>query len=63
MKVLPWALVGFAVGAGIGFMFGKKASSNFDGTVTTNVSGGKAVITFDAKKFVEGGLPDFLRRF
>jgi hypothetical protein len=57
-EFIPLAVVGFIVGAGLGFAWGKKAKSNIGKAVTTDVDGGVVTVQVDTIKAARAGLSD-----
>jgi hypothetical protein len=55
------ALAGFAAGAIIGLMWGQSARNNAPSSVAVTRDGAKVQVSFDAGKFVAGGLADYLQ--
>ena len=61
-EFVPLAVVGFIVGAGLGFAWGKKAKDNMDKAVATDVSGGVVTVQVDTVKAARAGLSDGINR-
>lgn len=57
-EFVPLAVVGFIVGAGLGFAWGKKAKDNIGKAVATDVSGGVVTVQVDTIKAARSGLSD-----
>lgn len=57
-EFVPLAVVGFIVGAGLGFAWGKKAKSNMGKAVATSVDGGVVTVQVDTVKAARAGLSD-----
>lgn len=62
-EFIPLAVVGFIVGAGLGFAWGKKAKSNIGKAVTTDVDGGVVTVQVDTVKAARAGLADPINNF
>lgn len=60
---MPWAAVGFIVGAAAGLAWGKKAKSSIGQAVTTEFDGGVATVRFDTVEAARAGLNDHLNAF
>lgn len=56
-RAVPWAVVGFVVGAGLGLAWGKRAKSRIGESVTTDVHDGKVTVQVDMWKAAASGLP------
>lgn len=63
IKVIPWAAVGFVLGAAAGFQWGKKAKSNIGQAVKTDVDGGVIRVEFDTVEAAKAGFSDDINRF
>lgn len=57
-QVIPWAAVGFVLGAAAGFQWGKKAKSNMGESVNTEFKDGVATVQFDVYGAARSGLAD-----
>lgn len=57
-EFVPLAVVGFVVGAGLGFAWGKKAKSNVGKAVATQVDGGVVTVQIDTVRAARAGLSD-----
>lgn len=61
-EFVPLAVVGFIVGAGLGFMWGKKAKSEIGKSVKTSYRDGLATVQFDVYQAARSGLDDNINR-
>lgn len=57
-EFVPLAVVGFIVGAGLGFAWGKKAKDNVNKAVSTEVDGGVVTVQIDTVQAARSGLSD-----
>ena len=62
-RAIPWAVVGFAVGAALGFAWGKKAKSSIGESVSTEFDNGVLRVEFDTYQAARSGLADELDGF
>lgn len=60
---MPLAAVGFIVGAGLGFAWGKKAKSRIGESVSTDVSDGVVRVEIDTYQAARAGLSDSINNF
>lgn len=62
-EFLPWAAVGFVLGAVAGFQWGKTAKSRIGESITTDYEGGVLSVKVDTYQAARAGLSDSINQF
>ena len=58
MKAAPYAILGFVIGAAIGFSWGRTAKSRIGDSIKAEVDGAVIRVEFDAGAAARSGFPD-----
>lgn len=63
VRAVPWAVVGFVVGAVVGIQWGQKAKSRIGEAVSTEFDNGVVRVEVDTYQAARAGLSDGLNNF